>query len=525
MPGWLKNAIFYEIYPQSFMDSNGDGIGDLQGIIEKLSYIKELGFNALWINPIYDSPFKDAGYDVRDYKKVAARYGTGDDARALFQKAHDMGIHVLLDLVPGHTSEEHEWFKKSCEIDRNEYSDRYVWTDSVWKGIADHPYISGEAERDGVYMLNFFKAQPALNYGFGDVKESWQMAPEDEGPRATVDAMIDVIRFWLDMGCDGFRVDMADSLVKSDDDVKSHTSKIWAGVFDVIRRDYPEAAFVAEWSNPTSALSLAHFDMDFYLDHHYNGYNTLVRDYETEGGDHSFFKRRAGGDIKRFLDDYLPKYEKTRGDGYISFISCNHDTPRPSRNLRADELKLFYAFLFTMPGVPFMYYGDEIGMRYIDSLRTKEGGYQRTGTRTPMQWNRDVNMGFSTASSDRLYLPLDPSSDAPCVSDAMADTDSLYYTVKDMISLRLEYEDLQADAPFEVLYGEKESFPFVYKRGDIVIAINPSGDEASCDIRPDDAKRLDSMECLYHIGEFEVGESDGDSNKLTMGAGAFVMFK
>ena len=121
MAKWLENAIFYEIYPQSFNDTNGDGIGDFQGIIEKLDYIKETGFNAIWMNPCFDSPFGDAGYDVRDYKKAAARYGTNDDLKRLFDECHKRGMHILLDLVPGHTSVEHEWFKKACEDPDGKY--------------------------------------------------------------------------------------------------------------------------------------------------------------------------------------------------------------------------------------------------------------------------------------------------------------------------------------------------------------------------------------------------------------------
>ena len=145
MMKWLQDAVFYEIYPQSFYDANGDGIGDLIGIIEKLDYIKELGCNALWINPFYDSPFKDAGYDVRDYKKVAARYGTDEDAARLFEEAHKRGIKVLIDLVPGHTSEEHEWFKESSKAEKNEYSDRYIWSDFIFNGI-DPTYFLPSAQ-------------------------------------------------------------------------------------------------------------------------------------------------------------------------------------------------------------------------------------------------------------------------------------------------------------------------------------------------------------------------------------------
>ena len=160
MPNWLKKAIFYEIYPQSFCDSNGDGIGDLQGIISKLDYVKEIGFNAIWLNPCYLSPFKDAGYDVQDYYKVAPRYGTNEDLYRLFDEAHKRGVRVILDLVPGHTSDECEWFKQSRLTVRNQYSDRYIWTDCVWNRPPNYPLVAGNADRDGCYMLNFFCVSP-----------------------------------------------------------------------------------------------------------------------------------------------------------------------------------------------------------------------------------------------------------------------------------------------------------------------------------------------------------------------------
>ena len=133
MSKWLNNAVFYEIYPQSFNDTNGDGIGDFNGIIEKLDYIKELGCNAIWINPCFESPFGDAGYDVSDYCKAAPRYGTNEDLKRVFEEAHKRDMHVLLDLVPGHTSVEHKWFRESMKAEKNEFTDRYVWTDSIWE--------------------------------------------------------------------------------------------------------------------------------------------------------------------------------------------------------------------------------------------------------------------------------------------------------------------------------------------------------------------------------------------------------
>lgn len=250
----------------------------------KLGYITDLGCNAIWLNPCFDSPFKDAGYDVRDYKKVAPRYGTNDDLAALFAAAHERGMHVILDLVPGHTSEEHEWFRHSAEVDRNEYSDRYIWTDSWISGGDGLPFIGGETPRNGTYILNFFKCQPALNYGFAHPQRAWQKPAFGPEAIATCDAMVDVMRFWLSLGADGFRVDMADSLVKQDDAGKPFTIRTWQYMFSKIRPEFPEAAFVSEWGRPNESLE-AGFDMDFYLDWRWdgipNGYNMLLRNVDN----------------------------------------------------------------------------------------------------------------------------------------------------------------------------------------------------------------------------------------------------
>ena len=473
MPGWLSDAVFYEVYPQSFCDTNGDGIGDIPGIISKLDYIRGLGCNALWINPCFASPFRDGGYDVADYETVAPRYGTNDDLYNLFASAHKLGMHVLLDLVPGHTSDQHPWFQQSSLPSANPYSNRYIWTDSVWRLPRDLRFISGNVVRNGNYIVNFFSSQPALNYGFARITEPWQLPTSHPDCLATRDAMKEVVRFWLDQGCDGFRVDMADSLVKNDDG-KEATSAIWHNVRAMLDSDYPEAALVSEWSDPPRALK-AGFHADFYLDHESNGYHALFRRTDPENGTPiSFFGSSGHGDISLFTRDYLKRYEESRGSGYISFITGNHDTPRMSAFLDETQLKLAYAFLFTMPGVPFLYYGDEIGMRFLRGLVSKEGGYDRTGSRTPMQWTHGTNLGFSDASADKLYLPVDTSPDAPTVEGQEADPQSLLNTVRHVISLRHAMIDLQADAPFAVLYAEHNAYPFIYRRGDLTIAINPS---------------------------------------------------
>lgn len=532
MPAWLKDAVFYEIYPQSFYDSNGDGIGDINGIAEKLDYVRDLGCNAVWINPCFDSPFKDAGYDVRDYKKVAPRYGTNADLIHLFEEAHRKGMHVFLDLVPGHTSEEHPWFLESKKAEHNEYSGRYIWSDHCFEGMPGHPYIAGESERSAAYMLNFFKCQPALNYGFLNPDAPWKKPMDDPDCIATKEAMKDVIRFWLDKGCDGFRVDMADSLVKEDDEKKTGTSRIWRDVRRMLDREYPEAALVSEWGNPELSLK-AGFHMDFMLSGFHRPSTYLVRDYENHGNDplsgdvegsgslkvvdRSYFRKDSGGSIRTFLNEYERMYANTRHDGYMCFISCNHDTPRTSWTLDDRERRLFYAFLFTMPGVPFLYYGDEIGMRYLN-LPTKEGGYFRTGTRSPMQWSREKNLGFSTADAASLYLPVDPADDAPAVEDQKADADSLYHTVKDLIALRHAQPDLQADGEFEALCAEDTEPLFLYRRGLLLLAVNPSSQERS--VRLPSAYTGSGRDVLFRIGS---GSCDGQSVRL--GAQSFLVLR
>ena len=172
-PEWLDSAVFYEIYPQSFKDTDGDGIGNINGITEKLPYIKELGCTAIWINPCFDSPFGDAGYDVRDYFKVAPRYGTNDDLVRLFDEAHRLDMHILLDLVPGHTSWEHPWFRESMKAERNEFTDRYVWTDSIWESPDGYGSLRGISDRDGSCAVNFFTHQPALTSPPGRGSSLW----------------------------------------------------------------------------------------------------------------------------------------------------------------------------------------------------------------------------------------------------------------------------------------------------------------------------------------------------------------
>lgn len=382
-PEWLADATFYEIYPQSFQDTNADGIGDIPGIIKRLDYIKELGCNAIWLNPCFLSPFGDAGYDVEDYYTVAPRYGTNEDLVHLFEEAHKRDMHVILDLVPGHTAVTHKWFKESMKAKKNEYTDRYVWTDCIWEEPQGMNCIRGISDRDGSCAVNFFSHQPALNYGFYTQERDWQQPQDAPGPQATLEAMKDVMRFWLTMGCDGFRVDMAGSLVKNDPDSKG-TIKLWQNVREFLNAEFPKAAMVSEWGEPDKSI-LGGFHMDFLLHFGPSHYNDLFRCEEP------FFSSRGKGDVSVFVEKYIENYKKADKKGLICIPSGNHDMDRLARLLHGDELKIAFAFLLSMPGAPFIYYGDEIGMRYVEGLDSVEGGYGRTGSRSPMQWDQGVN--------------------------------------------------------------------------------------------------------------------------------------
>lgn len=513
MPAWLNDAVFYEIYPQSFYDSNSDGIGDIPGITQKLDYILSLGCNALWLNPLYDSPFWDAGYDVRDHKKVAARYGTNEDLFELFSEAHKRGMKVILDLVPGHTSIDHPWFIEAAKHEQNEYSGRFIFTPSVWELPEGYRWVSGYAERDGNFMVNFFSTQPALNYGFNSISDPrWQSPPEHSDCEATFEALLDVMRYWLDNGTDGFRVDMADSLVKNDNE-KIATSALWRKAREMLDRDYPEAAMVSEWCCPHKAINMSHFHMDFYLEHMHDGYHNLLRKRE-DGVNLSYVSKDGCYDITSFTDEYVQRYNDTKNNGYISFITCNHDTPRLTRHLSTDEIILAYAIIFTLPGVPFLYYGDEIGMRFVEGLPSKEGGYSRTGTRTPMQWNSGKNLGFSDAPPDMLYLPVDSASDAPTVEAQQNDKQSMLNTVRDLISLRHAHDDLKADGDFEVLHAVPGDPLFVYRRGALRIFVNPSLNEVN--FCPTGVKVGNA---LYQIGRYRW-----QNDTLTLCPQSFVVF-
>lgn len=503
-PKWVNNAVFYQVYPQSFYDSNGDGIGDLPGIIQKLDYIKSLGVDAVWINPFFESPFGDGGYDITDYLKVAPRYGTNDDAEKLFEEAHKRGLRILIDFVASYTSMEHPWFKASTQQNRNKYSNWYVWTDNVWLNPPQQfegAFIKGYGMRNGQYMQNFYYSEPALNYGFAqpDPDQKWELPVDHPDVSAMKEEIKSILRFWMKMGADGFRADMAGALVKSSINERNKsgssgqffttheegTKQFWREIRGILSKDFPEAFMVSEWSNPVSALDGC-FHADFF--HWFEGYNDLFQkeSWRILNGcskGHSYFDEEGKGDITFFLDKFMEQYLPTKEKGYISLPLGNHDNARLGNKRTDDDLEIIYAFGLTMPGVTFIYYGNEIGMRQMpEDWPQVEGAYlPRNGARTPMQWSKEKNLGFSTAPSDKLYLPVDPSGDAPTVEKEDADRDSLLNRTRKLIALKHSEPALAAYAEFVPLFAKKNAYPFVYARAKdkevVLVILNPSSKE------------------------------------------------
>lgn len=494
----VKNAIFYQIYPTSFYDSDDDGVGDLNGISQRVEYLKGLGINAVWLNPFYKSPFFDGGYDVEDYYKVDKKFGTLKDFDNLLHNFHKNGIKVVVDLVIGHTSVKHKWFKQSAKDEMNKYSDYYIWTDCNFNKYKDKS-IHGLYARDGGYVINYYACQPALNYGFNKIEESdkkddysrgynWQMHYTDERLKPLREEILNIMRFWLKKGVDGFKVDLANSLVKgcvynSDKEEDIEGNKwLWNILIPTIKKEYPDCVFIAEWVYAKNSVGKCCFDVDFYT-HDIKGYNDLFRNEKgcnllpTFEKGYNYFSKYGKGSAKDFIEYYLSDLKSIEGKGYVSIPSGSHDQVRIAKNKDEEEMKVIFAFLLTLKHIPFIYYGDEIGITHNDNIN-KDGGYIRTGARTPMQWTNGKNRGFSSTDG-KLYLPINDENTQSVKCQSEKD-DSLLNTVKKLIALRKKYSCLNADGEIEFINNSGE-YPLVYIRKDaksqIKIILNPTGKE------------------------------------------------
>lgn len=531
LPQWLEKAVIYQIYPASFKDSNGDGIGDLKGIESQLDYIKSIGVNTIWISPVFSSEFFDGGYDVTDFYSVDKRYGTNSELVNLVNKVHEKGMRIFMDLVAGHTSDKHPWFLQSKQADTNlQYSDYFIWTPS--KDKKPKQFVSADAPRDGNYMKNFFDCQPALNYGYANPNPNnpWEQSVDAPGPQAVRRELKNIISFWMDKGMDGFRVDMAYSLIKNDPK-HIETSRLWKEISSWFTGKYPEGAFIAEWGEPTNSIG-GGFHIDFLFHIGRKGYTSLFFNKKKTEDINCYFGLEGAGEVKQFIDMYQNEYDVTKGKGYISLPTSNHDIWRLACGKRFDpsQLKVAMTFLLTMPGVPCLYYGDEIGMKFIEGLPDVEGSVlasrNRAGSRTPMQWNTSVNMGFSTASAEKLYIPVDPDAKAPNVDAQQKDNASLLNYIRKVLEVRSSSKALGNTGEWRVISDVQQPYPLVYLResGDerYCIALNPSGKKVSAEFATLNSKNREII-----IGDKKQAKYKGSStnDRIEMAPVSAVIFK
>lgn len=493
VPEWLKDAAIYHIYPSSFKDSDGDGIGDLDGIRAQLDYVKSLGMTAIWLSPVFQSEWKDGGYDITDFYRVDSRFGTNVHLVQLVKAAHEKGIRLMLDLVAGHTSDKHPWFiesrSKDTELLHSEY---YIWT----KDTKTKPknYVSSDAPRTGNYMKNFFECQPALNYGYAkpNPKNPWEQSVDAPGPKAVREELKQIIAFWMDKGVDGFRVDMASSLIKNDPG-KVENQKLWREIRQWFEAKYPEGVLMSEWSNPKEAIQ-GGFHIDLLIHNGIRMYRPLIINTgDKMTRDTCYFAVEGLGQkqFQQFIDHYTEHYTATRNLGYPTMPTCSHDIWRLNAGSRntSEQLRVALGFFFTMPWPPILYYGEEIGMKNLWYAPEKEGSKSsrnRSAVRTPMQWTSGLNAGFSTAPADQLYLPIDTAKSFPNVEQQENDPNSQLQYVKQLLALRKAHPALGTRGAWELLSNPNQAYPMVYLRSTseerLLVVINPSGKAVSCEI-------------------------------------------
>ena len=530
---WLRDAVLYEVYPQSFADSNADGIGDLRGVIDRLDHIASLGVDTLWFNPCFASPFVDAGYDVSDYLTIAPRYGSNDDMVELVAQARERGIRVLLDLVAGHTSIAHPWFQRELQAERPDpEGDRYVWcaeppgndwTDEIPGTPA---WVRSPGPRRGWYLKNFYDEQPALNFGWTALRpdEPWRDAVDAPGPRRNIESLKEIMAFWLDRGVAGFRIDMAFSLVKGDEgkNAGAHASTaLWREIREWMDVAHPDAVIVPEGKEPRTGAPLA-FHADFFLvihaehaslfDNHSAGLLPFHAPREP------YFDAAGAGSTRVFLDawDTAKAVDPARP---VILPSADHDFNRLRCGPRtADQLGAALTFLLTWGSVPCLYYGDEIGMRYLPGTPDVEGAicnpaYNRAGCRTPMQWDDGPHAGFSTTEHAEPYLPIDPDPGRPTVAAQEQDPRSTLNLVRRLVALRKATPALGSRAGTRVLH---EGYPFAYVRGDThLVVVNPRRDPATLDL----GDLADTSPLLTH----GVAIQDGTVEAHGFGYGIFAL--
>lgn len=466
MSEWWKRGIVYQIYPLSFQDSNGDGKGDLQGIRGRLDYLQWLGVDALWISPIYPSPMKDCGYDVADYRGIAPEFGTLSDFDALFADVRARGMKLILDFVPNHSSDQHPWFRESRDSRRSAKRDWYIWRDPAKDGGPPNNWLSNFAgsawtldKRTGQYYYHaFLKEQPDLNWRNPAVRT----------------AMYDVLRFWMERGVDGFRVDVLWHLMK---DAQMRDNPPNPGyrpgdpavrrVLDVYSADQPEIFEVlAEMRGVVDAYPGRILIGEIYLP-----LERLVAYYGVGGnGVHLPFNFHLilAPWSAREIAKVIAEYERLVPPGeWPNWVIGNHDQKRIATRVGAAQARVAAMLLLTLRGTPTLYYGDELGMEDVripperardNWTRTEPGQVGRDPQRTPMQWDASVNAGFTRSEP---WLPLNKNFERVCVESQKRDAHSMLSLYRALIDLRRSSAALVGgakrlvEAPDEVLAYER----------------------------------------------------------------------
>ncbi len=487
-PLWWKATTVYQIFPISFKDTNGDGIGDLAGIIERLDYLQDLGVETIWLNPIFSSPFKDAGYDISDYKSINHILGNMSTCERLIKEVHEREMKIIFDLVLNHTSDEHPWFKESCSSRDNPKRDWYVWRDGKKTiGIRKPPnnwrsLLSGKTgwhyhpERDQWYWAHFFKFQPDLNYWNPKVRE----------------AMLDVMRFWLDKGIDGYRLDFINGLF-CDKEFRDNPFK-----FKLLPSSLaPEMLFQDSkftlnrpqtlWFMKVLRALVDEYDPPRFLVGETTTSPKMLKKYCGEDkwdGLHTIFLFPSlGVPLERGpLHHMIKEYEQVFPDPYIpTWVFSTHDRMRRITRLLNDlvKAKLNAVLQFTARGIPFIYYGEEIGLtqpfyptkhsydpvarnyfwiptEFLKFARKYYGeSVNRDECRTPMQWDDSPHAGFCPPHA-KPWNPLSPKASIINVKKELPDPNSLLNCYKTLLTIRKKYQVLQAG---DFAFIEEETIP------------------------------------------------------------------
>lgn len=491
---WVEGAIVYQVYPRSFYDSNADGIGDLPGITAKLDYLKNLGVTALWLSPFYPSPMIDFGYDVSDHQDVDPIFGTLKDFDELVTEAHKRRLKILIDLVPNHTSDQHEWFHRSRQSREDKYSDWYIWRDpsgfdrqrkplppNNWLDtFAGQTAWEWEPARQQFYLHSFAVQQPDLNWENPEVREAFKL----------------IMRFWLDRGVDGFRIDAVPYLGKDplfQDDPKNPQWKEGQSLFDSILHIHSQGnprvfTYLEEMGQVlkepryddgqkfmvVEAVPVSDNHVEEYL-YYFRGLDpTIAAPFIFDG---MWLPWRV--DVwRKFVDTLHRELENHSPLAVVSYAFGNHDQPRLASHRGEQRARASAVMLLTLPGMAFIYNGDEIGMKNghipVHMVQDPQDarGLGRDPVRTPMQWSPAFNAGFSKAQS--TWLPINDDYPTRNVSSQRRDADSLLSIYHQLCRLRNKSAALKYGTLEMIDFKSDQVFAFSrrYNRKMHIVAVN-----------------------------------------------------